>query len=196
MQKPIPDDAILIPDEASKVFSGEIFDVYQWPQQLFDGSSHNFEMLKRADTVTAICIVDDQLLIIEDEQPHLGKRISWPGGRVDATDSNLEQAIKREIKEETGYSFKNWRLIKVSQPYRKIEWFVYVYLAWDEQDSAEAHLDPGEKIKLTKMDFNGVKELVMKRTDYLSESQDIFEKIASTQELLSLAEYTGQIIDR
>lgn len=51
MKKVIPDNAVLVPDAAQHVFEGMIFDVYQWPQKLFDGSEHTFEMLKRPDTV-------------------------------------------------------------------------------------------------------------------------------------------------
>ena len=43
MKKLIPPDAVLVPDGATRVFQGEIFGVYQWPQQLFDGSTDTFE---------------------------------------------------------------------------------------------------------------------------------------------------------
>src|SRR5664279_401756 len=119
MKKLIPEDSVLVPDQAERVFQGKIFDVYQWPQKLFDGSEYTFEMLKRVDTVSVICVVDGKLLVIDDEQPHLGSRQSFPGGRVDNEDETIEAAAQREILEETGYSFKHWRLIKVSQPYRK-----------------------------------------------------------------------------
>lgn len=38
-----------IPPNAQRVFSGKIFDVYQWPQPLFDGSIATFEVAKRLD---------------------------------------------------------------------------------------------------------------------------------------------------
>jgi ADP-ribose pyrophosphatase len=195
MKKIIPVDAILVPDMASKVFTGKIFEVYQWPQTMFDGSQHTFEMLKRTDTVTAICVADDKIMVIDDEQPHLGNRTSFPGGRVDDTDESIESAIQREILEETGYSFNNWRLVKVSQPYRKIEWFVYVLLAWDVAATQEPKLDPGEKISVSFKSFDEVKQLVTQRTDYLAESQDLFENINSVDELLNLPEYQGQTIE-
>jgi len=33
MKKTIPADAVLVPDDAKRVFNGMIFDVYQWPQK-------------------------------------------------------------------------------------------------------------------------------------------------------------------
>jgi ADP-ribose pyrophosphatase len=196
MKKTIPVDSILVPEQAKRVFKGVIFDVYQWRQPLFDETNHTFEMLKRVDTVTAICIVDDKILVIDDEQPHLGIRRSFPGGRVDDADISIEATARREIQEETGYSFKNWRLIKVSQPYRKMEWFVYVLLAWDVADQQPPHLDPGEKITVQVLDFAAVKSLVKQKAGYLGESSNIFEPLDSLDALLALPEFQGQTVDR
>lgn len=187
---------MLIPDEAERAFKGMIFDVYQWPQTLYDGSSHRFEMLKRPDTVTAICVVEDKILVINDEQPHLGARQSFPGGRVDPEDESTEAAIQREVAEETGYSFNNWRLVKVSQPYRKMEWFVYVLLAWEVSGQQAPHLDAGEKITVQALPFNELKALVMKRVGYLGESGPLFEPLENLEQLLALPEFSGRNVDR
>lgn len=196
MKKVIPDHASLIPDNAQKVFTGQIFDVYQWPQELFDGTSHTFEMLKRPDTVVAICLVDNKILVINDEQPHFGSRKSFPGGRVDSTDSDIEAAARREVAEETGYSFNNWRLIKVSQPHLKIEWFIYLFLAWDAKDHQEPNLDPGEKINVEHCSFDELKTLVFNKAGYLGEVQETIGKLNSVEQLLALPEFGGQIVER
>jgi 8-oxo-dGTP pyrophosphatase MutT (NUDIX family) len=196
MKKTIPDDSVLIPDSAERKFQGMIFDVYQWPQKLFDGSEHNFEMLKRPDTVSVICIVDDKLAIINDEQPHLGIRQSFPGGRVDETDTTIQSAAEREVREETGFTFRNWRLVKVWQPYRKMEWFIHVWLAWDVAGRQTPDLDAGERIDLKLVDFETLKNLVMQRTGYLGDSVLIFENLENLDQLLALPEFQGRTIDR
>src|ERR1700733_8127048 len=100
MKKIIPPSAVLIPDQAKRVFKGEIFDVYQWPQTMFDGTAATFEMLKRPDTVQAIAVVDDKILVLNDEQPHRGARLTFPGGRADKSNESTDAAIKREVHEE------------------------------------------------------------------------------------------------
>src|SRR5581483_6360159 len=157
MKKLIPKDAVLIPATARRVFEGMIFDVYQWPQQLFDGTDHTFEMLKRPDTVVVMAVAEDKVLVLDDEQPHFGSRQSFPGGRVNNADVSVQAAAEREVREETGYSFKNWRLIRVTQPHLKIEWFVYLWLAWDVVDKQAPNLDAGEKITVRELTFDKLK---------------------------------------
>ncbi|MEI7603954.1 MAG: hypothetical protein WCJ19_02970 [bacterium] len=47
-----------IPEDAVKVFSGVIFDVYQWQQLQFDGTYATFEKIKRNDVALVIPIMD------------------------------------------------------------------------------------------------------------------------------------------
>ena len=61
-----------IPKEAKLVFKGQIFDVYQWKQKMFDGSYETFEALKRKDNASIIPVVGNKILICEQEQPHTG----------------------------------------------------------------------------------------------------------------------------
>lgn len=195
MKKVISSGAVLIPETARKIFEGQIFDVYQWQQKMFDGSEETFEMLKRPDTVLVIPVIEDKIIVLEDEQPHTGMSLSFPGGRVDKQDSNILSAAKREVLEETGYEFSNWRLIKVFQPHSKIEWFIYYYLAWEAGKKTVANLDAGEKIKLLKMSFEGVKDNVMMKNGYLAGAHEIFENILSLQQLLGVPEARGQQVE-
>lgn len=196
MNKTIPADAVLIPDNAKGVFKGQIFDVYQWPQKMFDGSLHTFEMLRRPDTIAVIAVVKDKILILDDDQPHTGSRKSLPTGRVDNHDTNTLNAAKREVLEETGFQFTKWRLIEVTQPHSKLEWFIYFYIAWDGKKIAEPHLDAGEKIEVEALPFVDVKKLILDKAGYLGESLDIFEKVNNIEELLGLPQFDGVEIDR
>jgi ADP-ribose pyrophosphatase len=196
MKKIIPADAVLIPDSAKRVFEGVIYDVYQWPQELYDGSRATFEMLRRPDTVGALCVVDNNILVLNDEQPLRGVRLSFPGGRVDEGEAGTQYAIKREVREETGYEFDNWRLVQVWQPHTKIEWFVYYYVAWGVRSEVAPHLDAGEKITVQKLPFMKAKELVLNKAGYLGEAHSLFETAQTTDDLLALPEYSGNEIER
>ncbi len=45
--------------------------------------------------------------------------IDYPGGRVDAEDESELEAAKRELREETGLVFKNWKLVEVEPTFLK-----------------------------------------------------------------------------
>lgn len=196
MKKIVPQDANLIPPQAERVFEGQIFDVYQWPQTMFDGSIHTFEMLRRPDTIAVIAVDGDKILVLDDEQPHIGSKKSLPTGRVDKNDHSALSAAKRELLEETGYEFTNWRLINVVQPHSKLEWFIYFYVASNGEKVAEPKLDAGEKIKVHHLSFDEVKQMALDKAGYLGEAAHIFESVNSIKELPKLPEFVGQEVDR
>jgi len=196
MEKIVPRQAVLIPDDAQKVFSGEIFDVYQWPQERFDGSIATFEMLRRPDTVEFIVVRDGKLLFTEEEQPNKPLRVRIPGGRVDAGEDWLT-AAKRECLEELGLSLQNWQLVYVDQPASKIEWFCATFIASEVISEQPVHRDVGERISLRPYTFAEAKAAVEHTQDNeLSYLRPLFDQAASLDELLALPEFTGKVIHR
>lgn len=179
--RPVPDGAVLIPENATKVFTGKIFDVYQWQQEMFDGTFETFEMLKRPDTVLIIAEDDTgQILACNEEQPGgIVRKQHLPAGRVDASDKTILDAAKRELKEETGYSFAEWRLLDVVQPEKKIEWFVYTFIARSEVGIDETQHDAGEKIEVTTVDLEQLRGTSIKWIPALKDSivfDELFNK--------------------
>ncbi len=138
-----------IPDGAKRVFQGILFDVYQWQQQMFDGSESTFEMLKRQDTVTIIGITeDDQIITIIDEQPGRAARIMFPAGRLNDAEDALEGA-KREFIEETGYTSDEWEHWQTFDGGTEMEVRFGYYVARNCRKTASQSLDPGgEKVEL------------------------------------------------
>jgi len=195
MKKVVPHDAILIPDLAERKFEGIIFDTYQWSQELFDGTTVTFEMLRRPDTVSVMCIVDGKILVLKDEQPHSGIRVNFPGGRVDLSDEDIETAAKREVHEETGYSFNKWKLLNVYQPQSKNEWFIHLYLAWDVVSVEVPHTDAGEKIDVEKYSFEEVKNLANDNPNVANEMQPIL-RVNSVEDLKNAPAFIGKEVIR
>lgn len=196
MRKTLPTSNALIPDNAKLVFKGQIFDVYQWPQQLFDGTEATFEMLKRPDTVQVIVVKGSQILLVKDEQPGRSPRLHFPGGRVDE-DKTWEVAAKRELREETGLVCQNWRLIDVQQPIIKIEWFTPIYLATDITETHEQQLDAGEKITVQWQEFSAVRNQVLGGNEQMMQYLvPFFNRIQSVEALLATPEYSGVTLDR
>lgn len=137
-----------IPDNAKKVFGGVLFDVYQWEQELFDGTKTLFEKLKRPDTVVVFPVLDDgKIILTEQEQPGKEPFIGATGGRVDEGEDILE-AAKRELLEESGYEASEFVLWDAQHPTSKIDWVVYTFIAKGLKKVSDMNLDPGEKIAL------------------------------------------------
>lgn len=137
-----------IPDNAKKVFSGALFDVYQWEQELFDGSKATFEKLKRPDTVVVFPVLPDgRIILTEQEQPGKEPFIGATGGRVDPGEDILV-AAKRELLEESGYEATELIFWDAQHPTSKVDWVVYTFIAKGLTKAADLHLDAGEKIKL------------------------------------------------
>lgn len=198
MKKLVPADSNLIPETARLAFEGQIFAAYQWPQQMFDGSSRTYEMLRRPDTVQAIVIRDNQIVLVEDEQPGSRPKVHFPGGRVDVDDESWLSAVKREVHEETGISCEDWKLVDVQQPQTKIEWFIPIFLATDITEESEQQLDKGgEKITAQWQDFDVVRNQVLSGEKQMMQYLiPFFNRVKSLEQLLNLSDFEGIEIER
>lgn len=146
IQRPEPRKPI--PSHAKCVFKGVLFDVYQWEQKLFDGSSATFEKVKRReDTVSIIPVTTDKKIVsVHEEQPGSKPFVSVPAGRMYQNEDPAD-AAKRELLEETGYAPKKLVLWDSLQPSGHIDWAHYIFIAYDCAKIRPQHLDAGEKIK-------------------------------------------------
>lgn len=142
-----------IPKNAKNVFSGVIFDVYQWKQKLFDGSYQTFEGIKRTPTVQIIAVTGTgKIVLLKEEQPYVGKFTSLIGGQVERGHTPLDTA-KKELLEEAGIEAEKMVLWKVTSLGSKLNWETYYYIAKGCQKNHGENPDPGEKIKTYTVDF-------------------------------------------
>lgn len=172
-----------IPDHATKVFEGIVFDVYHWEQELFDGKKTTFEAIKRVDSNTIIATTEDgHVLITKEEQPNKKSFTGLPGGRIEKGELPKESA-KRELVEETGYASDEiieW-FVEDSSKTSKIEWNTFYYIAKNAKKLSEQSLDSGEKIEVEKVSFD---DFVKRRKEFCSHSSDllpILEKAANDE---------------
>lgn len=149
----------LIPEGARKVFSGKIFQVYQWDQELFDGSKTIFELAHRVPASLVVPVVDDKILIQYEEQPTRTPFISLPGGRFDSFEEDPLDAAKRELFEESGLVSDDWEL-----------WFEgvfkgatakedYFFIARNCRKIQEPLHEPGERIVSEHVSFDELLDL-------------------------------------
>ena len=198
MKKVLPPKAILIPDNAKVAFDGVLFQVYVWPQKMFDGTTEQFEMIRRKDTVQIMGIKDDKIVMVKDAQPGRAVRTHFPGGRADAKDPDWLAAAKREMREETGLEFANWRLIRVTQPWSKAEWFVPWFVAWDVSHEGEQDVDTsGEQIDVELWTMEKLKEEVFVKEDpTLAYSIPFLMNAETIDDILNIPEFKGQEVER
>lgn len=148
-----------IPPNAKRVFKGEIFELYQWEQKMFDGSTATFEMIKRPNTIQIIATMDGQILITREEQPDRPVReFGFYGGRGEEGEEPLDTA-KRELLEESGLVSDDWELWKVYEPAIKIDWKIYFFIARSCKPVAEPIFESGERIEMKKINFEKLIEL-------------------------------------
>lgn len=159
------------PENAKRVFHGVIFDVYQWEQKMFDGTTEIFERLERPDSVEVIATTPEGTILIQRQQQP--DQEEWftdvIAGRVESGEDHLEGA-KRETLEETGYTSDEWELIDTYSGFSKIVWTMSIFVARNCQKTAEQNLDAGERIEVREVTFDEFIDLVdshkMKRVSF------------------------------
>lgn len=113
--------------------------------------------------VAAVPVTEDGKIIMVRQYRHaLGETcIELPGGCVDATDESLEAAIRRELSEETGYTFSNVTALgKISANPSTNSNLLHMFLATGGKKTTEQHLDANEEIEVEFFTLDEVKQLL------------------------------------
>lgn len=113
--------------------------------------------------VTALAFTEDGKVILEKQYRHaLGEVcIEIPGGCVDDTDASLEDAIKRELLEETGYAFSSFEYLgKISANPSTNTNLMHMFLAQGGKKISEQELDHNEEIEINLVSVDELKQLL------------------------------------
>ena len=115
------------------------------------------------DWVTAFALTKDNKVIVERQFRYaLGQtHFEMPGGCVDDTDKNVQEAIARELLEETGYAFESYEYLgNCSANPSTNSNLMHLFLAKGGEKIAEQNFDEGEDIEVYLMSIDELIELV------------------------------------
>ncbi len=149
-----------IPSHAELMFSWVRSQIYQWDQEMYDGSIRRFESIRFTDGAFVFPILPNwRILLTRQEQPWRRQFISLPGWSFDIPTEDPMWCAHRELREETWYDTKVLDLWITYHWTNNIHTNVYYFIARDCFQVWEIIPDGWEKIDLFTVSFDELLEL-------------------------------------
>jgi 8-oxo-dGTP pyrophosphatase MutT (NUDIX family) len=115
--------------------------------------------------VSALAITEENKVVMVRQYRHGIQEtiLEVPGGCVDKSDKDFQQAIARELMEETGYEFKKFDYLgKVSpNPSTNTNW-MHMFLARGGVKVKQQELDHNEEIEVVVMELDELRSMIEK----------------------------------
>lgn len=122
-----------------------------------------YYVLEYPDWVNVVALTEDNEVIVIKQYRHAAGEVilEIPGGCIDK-DETPEQAVRRELLEETGYAFKDIELLSIlyANPATGNN-KTYCFLATGGKKVQEQELDGGEEIVVELVSIQKLKELLL-----------------------------------
>ncbi|MFT4203386.1 MAG: NUDIX hydrolase [Chitinophagaceae bacterium] len=122
-----------------------------------------YYVMEYPEWVNAFAVTTDNKILLVKQYRHAAKEVSieTPGGCVDATDINFEDAMRRELLEETGYSFETVHSLgRISaNPSTNNNW-MHMFIALGGHKIQEQNLDPNEQIEIMELSFDELMQVL------------------------------------
>lgn len=127
---------------------------------------NNYYVFEFPEWATAFPITEEGKIILVKQYRHaIGEVcIELPGGCIDDTDANAEEAIRRELLEETGYSFTDvYYLGQISANPSTNSNLMNMFIATGGKKIQEQQLDHNEEIEILLVTMDELIQLVEER---------------------------------
>ena len=124
---------------------------------------NNYHVFEFPEWATAFALTaEGKILMTRQYRQALGEVcFELPGGCVDKTDTSYEEAIKRELLEETGFEFEDIQpLGKISANPSTNTNLMHMFLATGGRKTSEQSLDANEEIEVFELSFDELMRLV------------------------------------
>lgn len=123
----------------------------------------DYYVLEYSNWVNAVAITEDNKVLMVHQYRHAAEIVSLeiPGGVIDPGEEP-QQAMRRELLEETGYQFDDFELLSVvyANPSTANN-HTYCYLARGGKKVQEQHLDEQEDIVVEEFNMAEIKDLLL-----------------------------------
>jgi ADP-ribose pyrophosphatase len=126
-----------------------------------------YYVMEYPEWVTAFALTNDGKVILVKQYRHaLGEEcIELPGGCVDASDLDYEQAVRREFLEETGYTFKTAEYLgRTSANPSTNSNTLHMFLLTGGEKYQDQQLDANEEIQVLIVSLDEFRQLLLENS--------------------------------